>query len=804
LTPAQREALDRVLEWLRPLAPSTPAGHQLFLLIQGWAKGAAVQFTDYRGPMMTEQASWRLGGSASQHWQEFQLLFPDEVRMAAKLRYGMEWAVEDQPLLDELIASQQRHRHNPPHRTPEQRASLESFVSEGEREGFCGPPLNPSAPGLISNIFSIVKSDGINLRWLLNLKPWNDAFHNAAFRCGGMRGICQTIERDAWCTWTDLRKFYWIFRMSSAATRLQRFHDHNGVVKEMYVVVMGAKPSAQQTSAFLAIVLRRLRTLTGVTTDGYIDEIFTHTACPTFSFAHHCVMMLTFHILGIPCSWEKDNFRGSQSAVHLGWTLHTPTLRLRPTHTRVVQLMALAADLLQVHESGGTVTVRHKASFLGTMASCADGVWRAGFDAAPLKDELRLALQRHGFDNEVPTTTAAAEVYRTVLAWTAEDTWSHARRQVPIFTFTTDASEEGWAGEIFRWLMASPPPCALKTLEAEGHFRPGETKADGVHHNTHEWIGMARYVRMIVQQLDLRGTPEAPICIEGEQDNATVVSALRKLSTRSRAIAALAIPFFQFLNARHLQVAPTYIDKETMDTERVVDSNSRKTTRWWEWQLRLSYHGRLISTLGLTASTMVDLFCEDSTAVTPLRHAVTKSFCPEALWNDAFSRSWDPSANPALAALGASSVWAFPPPKMLSRVRTHLTDMARASPPQHVQSMIILLHLSNADTDTDWFLQHRVAKPLLVGPLDDLLQPPETTRRATDSAPATWMWMCVHISTTPGAAEAYQSRLSSSGGSCTVMTRPTVRLTGPGSEPIVRAAALIRERCLRTTLLRLL
>jgi hypothetical protein len=225
---------------------------------------------------------------------------------------------------------------------------------------------------------------------------------------------------------------------------------------------------------------------------------------------------------------------------------------------------------------------------------------------------------------------------------------------------------------------------------------------------------------------------------------------------KSVRMSATALEHMDYTDYKGLQEIGDFISGKVMDTLRIADKGSRQTSQWHRWMLKLKVVKDICREKGCNIHHAVDLFCEEASAQFP--RMVTERWSPHALWQDALARKWHHLDNPLL--LETDWLWAFPPPHLLNKVATRLTeDGARAQP--------MLLVVPHQPTRSWWvkLLPLIQGEPTSAGPLQNLIPPEGYKDCDRKQKPPNWRLCVLRLRSAPPARQGSPAGASASLGS---------------------------------------
>ena len=744
---------------MTPVTKDVPEIKHALQIAERALRGEQFRFEDYRSEMIEVQKKWTLGGHVTDSHGQWQALFGSNVSYhhdLTELKNGLDWEWDTEEKQKEQTEKYNIRQAKPRTYQEHEQRSRRAMEEDGRRHGYVSDVAEPGKRGFLSSMFSKVKPDG-SLRWMQDLKGINRLMRRIAYKMHTDRYICTELPRNAWMTTWDYSKYYWLFRLSKASRRIQRFWDWSGTRQlECPVAAMGHKQAQQKCCKYSKMITDGLKQH-GWTGMSYVDEVLSWIQEQAEAYIMHMIASVLTHCLGIPRAWAKDVWIPTRVIDFLGWAWDTKSLRRHATKSRFDELRNLALKFWRMAMRKQSVTLKEKASLMGVLISMTGGTRNASLLSTPLKKELKeeLNLNQADYTKRVLVNQKLIPTYRTIASLDDSDNWNWLRRGPPTWILSVDASEFKWGGQVIE-------PKKHSDFETSDFFSKPEQ--DNFHHNVQEKMGFDKIAKAVVTKFKIRGTLLNPIDMSTETDNKAVMCVCCKAKSGSLELARRHIELRKYLDSRYIRMWSTWVSGEFMINQRRTDLLSRRKSRWYEWRIKWDVFRYLTSTFGIQPDTMIDLFCEGSTMM--CTRGVTRSYTSTSLWQDAYSRSWSPRDNHLIR--NGDVLYAYPPPRLLPQLILRLRD-------ENIQSMIAIVPVA---TNQSWFhemIKYLIAKPIILPPLRCILTPPEGRSQCSDTPPL-WALAAMHLSTDGAKRAAYVAKRSRTGdGNTLTITNRYVR-----------------------------
>ena len=620
LPPEERHVVAQFLKWLRPLR-----GHRRFDAMLETADRAAAGtpmiMEDYTPPLAQHQAGQKVGGSASRHSREFQMLFPEwrHKPLHLGLMNGIAFAWRPEEEQRQTREGSPGHdfgpgriQHLEPDRFEEHRAHQKELRDDGTTVG-----IDPWVAEFYIRYFRIAKLDGngdeVGVRHIHNCKAENVLQRRIPQKLTGVRTLAANLRRGHWQAKIDFEK--WFHQHSVQWKESLRLCVHgpvNTVTGEkleddaMVRLPMGtrqAPPWASQHTQALVTKTNELGSL-GI---GYVDEIHQQSQTAHGAFV---IMMLTAaatSFLGWRLGWAKMVIWPTITMEFLGLVWNTRLMRRSVRWGRRRKLCATALALFKARVDGQKASMKEKASFLGQMIATQPGAREFGLQATHLKAEMRqdLGANRQNCQALVWVRDRHTAIARHVVMSGPDRWWNHVRTEAPQATIAVDASCYAWGAQLM-----NPQPGTRR--EMRDRFTVEEQKEP---HTVLEQVGAHRAVDGMAEANGYAGTKEVAVAIAVETDNQAVRAVGNKAATRSTAMAVRQLGFMRrVLDPRCLQLKMVWVSGETMVQRRSGDYQSRTLTKWFEWPLDTRVVLRVCALWNVAPRSLIDVFAERSTA----------------------------------------------------------------------------------------------------------------------------------------------------------------------------------------------
>ena len=497
-------------------------------------------------------------------------------------------------------------------------SALASFV---DRQIIERVPALDCDDSYVSNVFPVMKKDGLSARVILNLRPLNKCIVYRHFKMDSLQSVLPLIKKDNYFASIDLVDAYFSVPVAPSERKWLRFL-WNGVLFQYTCMPQGLTSAPRLFTKLLKPVLAHLRSV-GISIIMYIDDalIIADSASELRSHVSYTVHFLDS--LGLTINMSKSELVPVQSIQFLGFTLDSCTMTVRLTHDKVEKIVSLGQELL----SAGRVSIRSLASFIGSVVASEPGAPCAPLRFRYLEYFKYVSLIECRGDYE--GLIALSDKARSVISWWIDNV-PHLRRDLlqvpPQFTLFTDASLTGWGA-------------VLGDVQTKGHWALDEV----VHINVLELKAVLFGLRALCADL-------SHVHLRLVADNTTVVACIERKGSMRPVLQGLTEDIFEWALVRDIELSAAYLPGIENVT---ADSLSRDTTFDHEWMVLPDVFAALCARFG---TPVVDLFA------TRINHQLPSfvSWYPDpyAVRINAFSFAWDSS----------ELYYAFPPFSVISRV----------------------------------------------------------------------------------------------------------------------------------------
>ena len=473
----------------------------------------------------------------------------------------------------------------------------------------------------LSNVFPVLKKDGITARVILNLRVLNTFIDHVHFKMDSMKDVVPLITPDCWFASIDFMNAYFSVPVTAADRRWLRF-CWKGQVYQYTCLPQGLTSAPRLFTKLLEPILSHLRSV-GITIIVYIDDCLFIANTEQELKDHVIYACEVFDRLGLTINVVKSSFSPSHVIEFLGCILDSADMSVCLSRERKDKIASLGTRLL----SQSSVCVRDLASFIGCLVAADNCVHLAPLRYKYLEIVRNVCLREHkgNYDSFLALDGHA----RDLVSWWVDNVHSLKRSLAtvpPQFVLTTDASLLGW-GAVFG------------SSQTGGHWGFSEL----AHINVLE-------LKAVLLGLGALCSAVRDSHIRLVTDNTTVVACIEKGGSMKSHLMSLTESIFSWAFERGISLSAEHLS----GVENVVaDRLSRDDSFSKEWRLLPSLFDGLCHLFG---SPRVDLFA------TRLNFHVQKfvSWKPDPLaWKvDAFSFCWDPEI----------LHYAFPPFSLVGKV----------------------------------------------------------------------------------------------------------------------------------------
>ena len=472
-----------------------------------------------------------------------------------------------------------------------------------------------------SNVFPVLKKDGLSARVILNLKDLNPYVVYSHFKMDSLVSILPLITPGCWFASLDLLNAYFSVPVCPSDRRWFRFRWRDEVYQ--YTCLPQGLSSAPRTfTKLLKPVMGHLRSV-GITAIIYIDDCLIIASSEEELVDHVMYASRLFDSLGLTINVEKSQFSPTQVINYLGFSLDSLSMSVALTEDKMDRIKSLGFSLLK----SSRVSIRELASFIGSVVAAEPGVPLAAVHYKYLEIVRNnfLVLHKGNYDGIISLDGHAREL----IEWWTQHVHSQRRSLLttpPQYILTTDASLSGWGA-------------VLDGLETRGHWAHAEI----VHINVLELKAVLFGLQSLCSHIFNSH-------IRVISDNTTVVACLARAGSIRPLLLDVTESIFHwaFVNGNSISAEFLCGVENT-----VADRLSRDTNLDSEWRLFSSCFDELCGLFGVPC---MDLFA--SRLNFQLRKFVSWKPDPLACHVDAFTLSWG----------DGRLYYVFPPFSLLGRV----------------------------------------------------------------------------------------------------------------------------------------
>ena len=301
----------------------------------------------------------------------------------------------------------------------------------------------PMSPGFLSHVFVVTKATG-GYRPVLDLSSLNKYVHTTKFRMETVRTVLAAIHKDDWMTSVDLKDAYFQIPIHRESRRYLRF-IWKGQLYQFRVLCFGLSTAPQVFTRMMAPISAALHQR-GVRLLRYLDDWLVLAASEQEALQSTQVLLDLCSRLGVMINWEKSALTPTQTKIFLGMEIHSPLLKVFPTHTRVDNLLRLIRAFL----SNQCPPAKEWMVLLGHLASL---IYLVPGGRRRMRN-LQLQLSR-SWNRQLQSETVAipwtTHICADLLWWSNESNlWSGQSLQLvsPDLCLYTDASSDGWGASV--------------------------------------------------------------------------------------------------------------------------------------------------------------------------------------------------------------------------------------------------------------------------------------------------------------------------------------------------------------------
>lgn len=485
---------------------------------------------------------------------------------------------------------------------PEDYAALNTALQAFLRQNIIEPCPPTAGPVFYSNVFPRIKSDG-SARVILNLKQFNKQMDKIHFKMDTLRDVIDLIYPNCYFASVDFKHAYFSVPISGPDRRWLRFL-WAGEHFQFTCLPQGLTSAPRVFTKMLKPVLAYLRKR-GMIVSAYIDDCIFIGHSPSELASHIKFAVQLFDRLGLTIHPDKSNFKPTQKIVFLGFILDSVAMTVTLDTKKQQKIRDLSTQLL----SGGTVTIRELAAFIGNAVAADPGVPRAALKYKYLEIIRNRALlcNKGDYDGSLVLDRKATDLlcwWRECVDQQSKSIWCDQ----PQFYLFTDASLSGWGAK-------------LGPISTGGQWADQEV----AHINVLELRAVLFGLQSLCGHIF-----DAHIRIRS--DNTTTVACIERCSSTKPQLLDIIEQIFAWTEGRRVTLSAAHI-QGVHNVE--ADLASRVFNVDTEWMISPHVFHKLCV---LFSKPKVDLFASRINAQLP--NYVSWRPDPHALAVDAFSFSW--------------------------------------------------------------------------------------------------------------------------------------------------------------------
>ena len=499
--------------------------------------------------------------------------------------------------------------------------ALDSALAEYLRCGIIEEVCDVNEESYVSNVFPVVKRDGLSARVILNLKSLNPYIKYEHFKMDSLTTILPLITQDCWFASLDLMNAYFSVPVTVKDRRWLRFWHYDKLF-QYTCLPQGLTSAPRIFTRLLKPIMGHLRSI-GITAIIYIDDCLIIAPSKEAIVDHVIYVSRLFDSLGLTINVTKSQISPVQVINYLGFMLNSIKMDVTLSSRKVIKIRDLGNFVL----ASTRVSVRLLSSFIGNLVAAGPGVPVAPvrYKYLELVRNRALVGSRGDYEAKVTLDTHA----RQLVLWWTNNIHLQSRSLLcdPVsVVLTTDASLSGWGA-------------CVGSTETGGHWAHGEKE--------HINILELKAVFLGLQSL-CSGVRDSHIRIVS--DNTTVIACIeRGGSIRPRLLEVTEqIYVWAFEHSNSLS-AEFLKGVENVNADRL----SREVVYSTEWKLDPIVFSQLCARYGMPG---VDLFATRLNYQVPIY--VSWRPDPLAFRVDAFSFIWNFD----------TLFYAFPPFSLVSRL----------------------------------------------------------------------------------------------------------------------------------------
>lgn len=514
--------------------------------------------------------------------------------------------------------------------TPEQEAEFgkeHDRLLQEEAVRWVRRATEPPAPGdqdeHLQPIFCIQQKGRWRQIW--NMRWSNQHMRPLTFKMTGVAAWKALIKKNDWMCSVDLKDAYLNILMAEGEAKYQRY-VFRGQVWEIITLPFGNAQAPWAFTRFIAPLLSKWRAKFQIRCLAWLDDLIFAAQSPAhLNRAMQSILDdLSWAGLKVNTKPGKSTLVPTQTLTWCGieWSTRTETLHI--PRERVKNVKDEIRHVLKRHSRGQHPTARVMASVLGKLQALAEAVLPQRVHCRTLLVDLNKAIRKCDSWNCLvflaPTSLEALTWLRKNISRWNGASW--ATPSAPALSLTTDASPYAWGA-----ILTLPDGQTTETSgyfsEREGSRWQNEREALAVQH------ALSTHSRLL---LHLAHNSHGLLQVMIEQDNASVVSYIRKQGGGKRALSLIIERMLVWCWDNNIQLLARWIAGSEMPAD--VWSRELAKVDTGDWAVHPSTFRWLCGRLNFAPT--IDLMASR------LNHKVPRFFSfrpdPSALDFDALSR----------------------------------------------------------------------------------------------------------------------------------------------------------------------
>lgn len=478
------------------------------------------------------------------------------------------------------------------------------------------------SPSFISPLFLVPKTDG-SLRPIFNLRALNEFVKTEQFHLITMHRVPEFLQPRDWMCKVDLSQAYFHLKISEVHRCFLRL-IYNKELLEMTCLPFGLT-TAPKTFSILTNWTAQILRQRGVRILVYLDDFLIAHQDPFLLHKQVQMSLKILYDLGWCVNWEKSITTPQKCLTYLGIQWRTwDNLKSYPKekiHTLVKKIQqTLNQSKVKLKEVQSLVGLLNFASFVVPLGRL---------------HHRHLLRFMNTLINKPTKKIILPEMVQAELKWWIQNCQLSTKLHFPppVHFLTTDASDLAWGAQ-------------LDNIPLRGSWSPEEKN---LHCNQKEMLAILHVFQKHAQTMS-----HSSVLIQC--DNKTVVAHLRKEGgTKSFALMEITRQLLKLLDQHQISFTIHYIPGR-------YNNHADHISRYRlppEWHLSPDSLEIIFSKWG---TPVIDLFASQRAHVV-CNYVSLDLKDANALFNDAFSRTWDyPLA------------WLFPPPFLIPKALSHLNQ----------------------------------------------------------------------------------------------------------------------------------